>query len=241
MSELQWVLDTEFAPTLHEITILVDECNSIITSATGKFILGGNDLKLNGLKAMVTMNSDEITEADISVECPNKQTYRTVIADGCSYRMQQLVNCCNALQAVRLSVQDAIEFGFASSEPRPTIASLGRIFELLKQARDHIVLPQKRTVEDLVRSTTRELFQPQLPNDICLSLYVSGQKLILAVYFLHHNQLAAPHPHAHEIAYRLNIQAVVPWLGKVLQCLSMAMLRTSQLIEKLNRICYTLG
>ncbi|PAA48567.1 hypothetical protein BOX15_Mlig022467g1 [Macrostomum lignano] len=229
MDELAWLLEREYIATLQQLQVIVDQSEKKLAQPASKFLFTPNEQC--SLKAVVTLNGDEITEADISVESPFKQFYRCGIAEGSSYKLQQLIGCGSTLQAAKLCIQQACEVG-CQSEPARTLETLDRIFACLKSARDHVVLPQKKSVEELAHSRHKEVFHPPVPNDMSLSMYVSGRRLVLAVYFLHYNTRTK----SYDISGRYHGQAVVPWLNDLLLHLSRAMLTVAQLIEKLRQL-----
>uniref|UniRef100_A0A1I8JPB9 Ski_Sno domain-containing protein n=1 Tax=Macrostomum lignano TaxID=282301 RepID=A0A1I8JPB9_9PLAT len=126
-----WLLErVQYIATLHNsCKLLWTSLEKKLAQPASKFLFTPNEQC--SLKAVVTLNGDEITEADISVESPFKQFYRCGIAKAVSYKLQQLIGCGSTLQAAKLCIQQACEVG-CQSEPARTLETLDRIFACLK-------------------------------------------------------------------------------------------------------------
>lgn len=62
------------------------------------------------------------------------------------------------------------------------------VADLLQNARMSLMLPRKRSLAELQQFRPNKCFNPPLPPDLALSIYVSSSKLVCAAY----HQLATP-------------------------------------------------
>jgi len=61
---------------------------------------------------------------------------------------------------------------------------LNNIMESLLRARQALVVPKKRTLEELVNSKNVKSLVPPLPREVAVSFYLQSWKLIFAVYHM---------------------------------------------------------
>ncbi|CAM6031332.1 unnamed protein product, partial [Sphagnum compactum] len=62
---------------------------------------------------------------------------------------------------------------------------INNVMSCLQRGRNSLIVPKKRTIEELQTSRNMKSLQPPLPNDLALSFYIQSHKLVCAVYHMH--------------------------------------------------------
>ena len=86
----------------------------------------------------------------------------------------------------------------------------------LLRARQALVVPKKRTLEDLVNSKNVKSLVPPLPREVAVSFYLQSWKLIFAVYHMVTDKGVSRFD-------RYQAECVVPWVNDVLLLLTVAL------------------
>nr|XP_053641421.1 protein rogdi-like [Cherax quadricarinatus] len=104
---------------------------------------------------------------------------------------------------------------------------LGQLIKLLQKGRSSLLIPRKKTIDELLSSKNMKSLTPPLPGDIAVSFYLQAHKLVLAVYHLSNS--------AGTMKFE-SVQAdcAVPWLSPVLVCFTTALHLTHQLRDKIS-------
>ena len=79
-----------------------------------------------------------------------------------------------------------------------------------------MVVPKKRTLEDLVNSKNVKSLVPPLPREVAVSFYLQSWKLIFAVYHMVTDKGVSRFD-------RYQAECVVPWVNDVLLLLTVAL------------------
>jgi hypothetical protein len=95
-------------------------------------------------------------------------------------------------------------------------ALLSTVMGSLLRARQALVVPKKRTLEDLVNSKNVKSLVPPLPREVAVSFYLQSWKLIFAVYHMVTDKGVSRFD-------RYQAECVVPWVNDVLLLLTVAL------------------
>ena len=139
------------------------------------------------LKVIVTLTGDCISAADINLKLPRPHTkdayHNTTVREDLPWMLQQVQDSGNHLHiAIDLLQTLPEEHKFASSAEVSHF--LSQVMGALQRARQALVVPKKRTLEDLVNSKNVKSLVPPLPREVAVSFYLQSWKLIFAVYHM---------------------------------------------------------
>jgi len=240
--EFDWVLNEEVDNVIKELKAAVTECASKFPIKVGdlnveksdqpqcdKFILAQGDQ----VKVVVTVTGDAISAADINLKLcrphTNKDAYHnTTVREDLPWKLQQVQDAANHLQLAieMLQNQDKPEGRkFHSAEEVSNF--LSEIMSSLLRARQALVVPKKRTLEDLVNSKNVKSLVPPLPREVAVSFYLQSWKLIFAVYHMVTDKGVSRFD-------RYQAECVVPWVNDVLLLLTVSLQTAQQLRDKLG-------
>ncbi|CAF1388938.1 unnamed protein product [Adineta steineri] len=107
------------------------------------------------------------------------------------------------------------------------IQYLDLIIDCINNAKDNILLPKKKRIDDLRRNKNTSIFTPAIPENIAFSFYIQGSKLSFAVYHTSVHGKASGY-------FKHYIEANVPTLADLLNQLSYMLLQLQQLRDKLR-------
>ena len=139
------------------------------------------------VKVIVTLSGDAISGADINLKLPRphaKDAYHnTTVREDLPWKLQQVQDAANHLQLVMEQLSTLPEqHKFSSADEVSHFIST--IMESLLRARQALVVPKKRTLEELVNSKNVKSLVPALPREVAVSFYLQSWKLIFAVYHM---------------------------------------------------------
>ena len=148
-----------------------------------KFVLASGDQ----VKVIVTLSGDAISGADINLKLPRPHTkdayHNTTVREDLPWKLQQVQDAANHLQLVMEQLSTLPEqHQFSSADEVSHF--LSSIMESLLRARQALVVPKKRTLEELVNSKNVKSLVPPLPREVAVSFYLQSWKLIFAVYHM---------------------------------------------------------
>ena len=151
--------------------------------SSDKFVLASGDQ----VKVIVTLTGDAISGADINLKLPRphaKDAYHnTTVREDLPWTLQQIQDSANHLHLAidhLSSLPEQHEFRSADQVSH----FLSNIMEYLLRARQALVVPKKRTLEELVNSKNVKSLVPPLPREVAVSFYLQSWKLIFAVYHM---------------------------------------------------------
>ena len=151
--------------------------------SSDKFMLASGEQ----VKVIVTLTGDAICGADINLKLPRphaKDAYHnTTVREDLPWKLQQVQDAANHLQLVMEQLSTLPEqHKFSSADEVSHF--LSSIMESLLRARQALVVPKKRTLEELVNSKNVKSLVPALPREVAVSFYLQSWKLIFAVYHM---------------------------------------------------------
>ncbi|XP_013420754.1 protein rogdi isoform X2 [Lingula anatina] len=239
-TEAQWILKEEVHSVLEEVEGVLLECCRRFTLKIGsnnlvkpdKFILSSPTGSPN-MKCVITLMGDSICEADLQVKVHRHQTqiFKTGIQPDEPWKLQQIQDAGNHLaEALHTVKEHGREHQFKSGEEVTIL--LDSIMKSLNTGRTCLVLPKKKTLDELLNNRNMHCFKPPLPSEVSVSFYVHAQKLEMAVYQLQHGQPGQKV----EIVSRYQGECQVPWLNDVIVLFTLALQSCQQLKDKISII-----
>jgi len=237
--EFDWVLTTEVDNVTRELKAAVTECANKFPIQVGdlnseksdypssdKFVLASGEQ----VKVIVTLSGDAISGADINLKLPRphaKDAYHnTTVREDLPWKLQQVQDAANHLQLVMEQLSTLPEqHKFSSADEVSHF--LSTIMESLLRARQALVVPKKRTLEELVNSKNVKSLVPPLPREVAVSFYLQSWKLIFAVYHMVTDKGVSRFD-------RYQAECVVPWVNDVLLLLTVSLQTAQQLRDKLD-------
>ncbi|XP_014259060.1 protein rogdi [Cimex lectularius] len=231
-SEFEWVLHKEVHLVLNQLKTILVECvrrfpitvNAENPHKPEKFVLASG---IDQLKGVISLSGDCISHAEIAFKVQRQQLvqYRTTIQSDNPWRLHQVQDSVNHLhQAIAIIDNIDKDYTFQSSEE--VLHILGNILGCLQRGRTSLILPRKRTVDDLMKSRNMKCLVPNLPEDLALSFYIQSHKLVFAVY-----QVSTVHGVMKFDSHQA--EASVPWLNEVLVLFTVALQLCQQLKDKI--------
>ena len=148
----------------------------------------------DNLTAMVSLHGENIIQAEVNLKYAKSAVggfYRATAIPDVQWKLQQVQDasnqCVKALQILLKGVKKYNE-AIASNKFTPEktqqliITVLTLIKEHLKQARNSLTMPKKKSLVELCQFQPIKSFNPPLPHDILLSYYIASAKLVCAAY-----------------------------------------------------------
>nr|AEE61495.1 unknown [Dendroctonus ponderosae] len=121
------------------------------SSKQDKFVLS---IPADQLKCVVTLTGDSITHADINFKVTRQNSatmVRTTIHNEYPWKLQQVQDAANHLQQAIYHIDDVGKnYKFKSSDE--VLHILGNILGSLQRGRTSLIVPRKKTMDDLIKS-----------------------------------------------------------------------------------------
>ncbi|XP_075745243.1 rogdi atypical leucine zipper isoform X2 [Rhipicephalus microplus] len=183
------------------------------------------------IKVLATMSGDSISHADIALRIPKHPgtTLRTIVQNDCQWKLQQVQDAGNNLMtALQLLTPPppSTKFEFKSAEEVTQLMTT--VMGCLQRGRASLIIPKKRTIDEILGSRNMKSLQPPLPQDLGASFYVQSHKLIFAVYYVHKDSHGQPKFDVFQA------ETSVPWLSEVLVLFTIALQLCQQLKDKVG-------
>ncbi|XP_030759178.1 protein rogdi [Sitophilus oryzae] len=232
--EFEWVLNEEIHKGLEQIHQILVECARRFpvalyghdnSSKQEKFVLS---VPVDQLKCVVTLTGDSISHADINFKITRQNSatlVKTSIQNHCPWKLQQVQDASNHLQQALYHIDDVGKnYKFKSSDE--VLHILGNILGSLQRGRTSLIVPRKKTMDDLIKSRNMKSLTPNLSEDLAISFYIQSHKLIFAIYQLinSHGEMKYESTHA---------ETSVPWLNEVLVLITVGLQLCQQLKDKI--------
>ncbi|XP_076453217.1 protein rogdi-like [Babylonia areolata] len=253
--ELRWLLKEEAHATLDSIQRTLKECckcfplpiegvneggdvpeHDVMVSPAQRLLLSGaTSTSPSTMKCMVSLHGDSISQADIRFKHKEKgkdsQNYKTAILPDRVWKLQQIQDAANHLeQALQMVSFQQTDLTFTT--PHQLLILLERLNKSVLACRHCLSIPKRKSLQELVFSKTREIFNPPIPQNVALSFYIHGSKVILAIYLLHMNGQQRM-----DVSQRLQMEAEVQWLKEAVILFSVASQQCQQLADKITTVC----
>jgi len=240
--EFDWVLDTEVTDVIDQLRNAVQECAAKFPLPVGmvntdrppwmdRFVLtGASTSPQDQIKVIVSMSGDTISQADINLKLPRphaKDVYHnTAIREDVPWKLQQIQDAANHLQLASDAL-DSLDQDHKFQSAAEVNNFLSNVMGSLLRSRSALVIPKKRTLEDLVNSRNVKALVPALPREVAVSFYLQSWKLIFAVYHMVTDRGVSRFD-------RYQTECVIPWVNDVLLLLTVALQSGQQLRDKLD-------
>uniref|UniRef100_A0A1B6DE36 Protein rogdi n=1 Tax=Clastoptera arizonana TaxID=38151 RepID=A0A1B6DE36_9HEMI len=230
--EFEWVLNEEVHAVLNQLHSILSECVRRFPLA-----MCGNDVSRVSLfvltspsdqmKCVVSLAGDSITKADINFKVQRQQNcnHHTSIQSDKPWKLRQIQDANNHLQQALLHI-DNIDKDYSFNSSEEVLHILGNILGCLQRGRSSLIVPRKRTLDELLKSRDMKCIVPSLPEDIAISFYIQSHKLVFAVY-----QMTNSHGTMKYDTYQA--EASVPWLNEVLVLFTVGLQLCQQLKDKI--------
>ncbi|XP_023243154.1 protein rogdi-like [Centruroides sculpturatus] len=242
--EFEWLLQNEVNAILQKLHNIILECSrrfclSITKDDTlvksEKFeMTNGSNSSVGDVKATLTLYGDNITHADIKLKIykHSNPSHRTIVQNDCQWKLQQIQDAGNHLMAALHlfssypCIAENGKFNFKSAEE--VIQMINSLMGCLQRGRTSLIVPKKRTMDDLQNSRNMKSLQPPLPLDLAVSFYIQSHKLVIAVY---HIQKDSQGQTKFDV---LQAESFVPWLNEALILFSVGLQLCQQLKDKVS-------
>lgn len=240
-AEFDWLLKVDVGATIAQLTQILTECSMGITTTPKQYNLfycSQNQLDL--IKINTTLEGYKITNADINIRLSSKhpmQTIKTCVKETPDnpfcWRLHQIQDATNHLSnAIDLLTstphrsQPDNKYDFRSSEE--VLQLIDDVMNCLQKSRSSLLIPKKRTIEELQHSQNMQSIKPALPLDFSISFYVQAHNLVCSVYQLSQSS------NGPQIRAEYQAELSLPFLSEVLVFLSLGLQTCQQIKDKLQ-------
>jgi len=240
--EYGWLLKYEVNDIVEQLQGVIAECSKRFPlsvpghhqaeTKSEKFVMQNTIAATpDQIKVVATLTGDSISHADITLKIPKhtQPNHRTIVQNDCQWKLQQVQDAGNHLmQAMNLLNPNRVggQFKFTSGEEVRNL--MQGVMGCLQRGRACLVVPKKRTIEDIMLSRNMRSLQPPLPNDLAVSFYIQSYKLVFAVYHVQKDS------HGQQKFDVLQAECAVPWLSEALVLFTVALQLCQQLKDKVE-------
>ncbi|CAG2117901.1 unnamed protein product, partial [Medioppia subpectinata] len=187
--------------------------------------------------SVITMNYNYLLSQDINLRLhkhsiPNQ---RTIVQNDCQWKLHQIQDASNHLMSALYLLSspplrfDRNESKFDFRSAQEVIEMVNNIMSCLQRGRNSLIVPKKRTIEELQSSRNMQSLQPPLPNDLAVSFYIQSHKLVCAVYHMLKDS------HSGQLKFDIyQAETSVPWLSEALVLFTVGLQFCQQLKDKVS-------
>ncbi|CAJ0581185.1 unnamed protein product, partial [Mesorhabditis spiculigera] len=143
----------------------------------------------DGLKAKLTLLAENVIMAEVQFKHPKTTGghYRGTAQPEVQWKLTQIQDARNLCQRshddVRALIQTLIDEPNLEEPGRAAVREVAESIKVsLLTARNTLTIPKKRSLLELYHFAPTKKFQPPLSQDVLLSFYVSGAKIVCASY-----------------------------------------------------------
>ncbi|KAL0272658.1 UNVERIFIED_CONTAM: hypothetical protein PYX00_005535 [Menopon gallinae] len=233
--EFQWILDEEVHAVFSQLKTILNECAkrfplNISLDNQQKQEKYSLTSPTDNIKCNVLLSGDTIVFGEISFKIQRHQhvIYRTTITHENPWKLQQIQDAGNHLQQALRHINN-IDDGYNFTSSEEVLHILGKILGALQRGRTSLIVPRKRTIDDLMKSRNMKMLVPNLPEDLAISFYIQSHKIVFAVYQIQPNT-----EHGQTTFNTLQAEASVPWTNEVLVLFTVALQLAQQLKDKIS-------
>lgn len=239
-AEFEWLLNVDVESTLTQLKQILHECSSgMVTTPKQYNLFYCSQNQLDVIKVNATIEGYKITDADINIKLASKhpiQTIKTCVRETPSnpfcWRLHQIQDAINHLSnaqdlltstPLRMSADNKHEFKSADE----VLQLVNDVMSCLQKSRSSLLIPKKRTIEELQLSQNMQSIRPALPIDFSISFYIQAHSLVCSVYQLTRDN------NRPQIKAEYQAELSLPFLSEVLVFLSLGLQTCQQLKDKL--------
>ncbi|XP_022665902.1 protein rogdi-like [Varroa destructor] len=240
--EYEWLLKFEVNDIVEQLQGVIAECSKRFPlsipghhqteARSDKFIMQNTiATSADQSKVVATLTGDSISHADISLRLPkhSQPSQRTIVQNDAQWKLQQIQDAGNHLmQAMNLLNPNRVGGRFKFTSGQEVRNLMSDVMTCVGRGRACLVVPKKRTIEEIMQSRNMKSLQPPLPNDVAVSFYIQSYKLVFAVYHVQKD------PHGQQKFDVLQAECSVPWLSEVLVLFTVALQLCQQLKDKVE-------
>lgn len=243
LAEFDWLLKVDVKATIAQLTQVLTDCSAGITTTPKQYnLFYSSQNQLDVIKINTTLEGYKITSADINIKLASKhqmQTIKTCIKETATnpfcWRLHQIQDAANHLSnAIDLLISAPLGSGqdnkhnFRSCEE--VLQLINDVMNCLQKSRSSLLIPKKRTIEELQHSQNMQSIKPALPLDFSISFYVQAHNLVCSVYQLSQST-SGP-----QIKAEYQAELSLPFLSEILVFLSLGLQTCQQLKDKLQTL-----
>jgi len=144
----------------------------------------------------------------------------------CSQQIQDAGN--HLMQAMNLLNPNRVGGKFVLTSGEQVRNLMASVMACVQRGRAALVVPKKRTMEEIMQSRNMRSLQPPLPTDLAVSFYIQSYKLVFAVYHVQKDS------HGQQKFDVLQAECSVPWLSEALVLFTVALQLCQQLKDKVE-------
>lgn len=253
-AEFSWLLKVDVPKSLAQLTQVINECYTRISrNSVAKYTMFYcSPNQLDVVKINTTLQGYRITSADINIKLASKhpmQSIRTCIketpSDQLCWRLYQIQDAINhlgkAIDFLTLT-SDSLIANNTPTQPEPPpqqqqyeFESAEQVLQLvndtmncLQKSRISLLIPKKKTIEELQHSQNMQSIRPALPMDYSISFYIQAHNLVCSVYQLS-NTSDGP-----QIKAEFQSESSLAFLSEALVFLGLALQMCQQIKDKLH-------
>lgn len=247
-AEFKWLLRNDVGSTLAQLKQILTDCTAVIPNTSKQYtIYSSSQNQQDVIKIQTTLEGYRITQADINIKLSSKhpmQTIKTCINEAPEnpfcWRLNQIQDAANHLgNAIDLLVTTRIRpdssstdvnnrYDFRSADE--VLGLIENVMNCLQKSRSSLLIPRKRTIEELQHSQNMQSIRPALPLDYSISFYIQAHNLICSVYQL------TPGPQGSQIKAEYQAEVSLPFLSEILVYLSLSLQLCQQLKDKIQTL-----
>ncbi|XP_035742516.1 protein rogdi-like isoform X5 [Vespa mandarinia] len=232
--EFEWLLHEEVHSSLFQLRNILMECAQRFPLAvfgndqlnkTDRFVFAAPH---DQVKCVAVLTGDSITNAEVNFKVQRQPnvSMRTSIVNEHPWKLQQIQDAANHLQQAIAHI-DNVDRHYLFKTSDEVMHVLGNILGSLQRSRTSLIVPRKKTIDDLIKSRNMKSLSPNLPENLAISFYIQSYKLVLAVYQLENAHGSVKHE-------TQQAECSVPWLNDALVLLTIAL----QLCQRLkDKVC----
>lgn len=241
-AEFDWLLKVDVGETITQLTQILTDCsNGIKTTPKQYNLFYCSQNQLDVIKVNTTLEGYKITNADINIKLSSKhpiQTIKTCVKETPNnpfcWRLHQIQDAANHLSnaidlltstSLRISHVDD-KYDFRSSEE--VLQLVNDVMNCLQKSRSSLLIPKKRTIEELQHSQNMQSIRPALPLDFSISFYIQAHNLVCSVYQLSQS------PSGPQIRAEYQAEISLSFLSEILVFLSLGLQICQQIKDKLQ-------
>lgn len=242
-AEYEWLLNIDVGATLIQLSQILSECSNVISSSPKPFnLFYCSQNQLDVIKVSTTLEGYRIVSADISIRLSSKhpiQTIKTCIKESPTnpfcwrlHQIQDAINhLSNAIDLLTTSSHKSVsedKYDFKSSEE--VLQLINDVMNSLQKSRSSLLIPKKRTIEELQHSQNMQSIRPALPLDYSISFYIQAHNLVCSIYQL------AQGTNGPQIRAEYQAELSLPFLSEMLVFLSLGLQTCQQIKDKLQTL-----
>ncbi|CAG0923009.1 unnamed protein product [Notodromas monacha] len=236
--EYEWFIREEVPEAVLRLRGLLADCiiripvqaiDSDTQPKTEKYVISSPSSATDSLKCIVTVCGENVVQADLTLKISrlhNNPVIHTQVVPDAPWKLQQIQDASNHVKLAIMHLENIdIDQMLWSGEEVSSVFS--NIMASLKQGRTALVIPKKRTIEELLNSKNVKSLVPPLPGDVAVSFYLQSHKLVVAGYHLSHH-------HGHTRFEMVQADTSLVWLSQVLMLITTGLQVCQQVKDKVQ-------